>query len=143
MQTNTQASPAITITATFDIGKGKTETVVGNGANLPAAKLALVDAYDEYLNGFACHAVYDASMATIAKKGIMAYLRSDPCCTVTITDNTATPVSRFLARAQFVRELAELLQIATNAKGDLVFTNPARDVQFFDQLAQYDAENSI
>lgn len=52
----------------------------------------------------------------------------------------ATPASRFLARAQFVRELAELLQIPTNAKGDLVFTNPAKTEMFFDQLAQYDAE---
>lgn len=60
--------------------------------------------------------------------------------TITIT---ATPASRFLARAQFVRELAELLQIGTDVNGSLVFNNPARDVQFFDQLAQYDAENSI
>lgn len=52
----------------------------------------------------------------------------------------ANPANRFLARAQFVRELAELLEIPTNGKGDLVFTNPAKTEMFFDQLGQYDAE---
>lgn len=47
---------------------------------------------------------------------------------------------RFLDRQQFIRDLAEVLQIGTDVNGSLVLDNEAKAEAFFDQLAQYDAD---